>query len=227
MSTDWSMPRRADACAACQHLFEIGESFQAYLYEAAAFGATTDAGDGYARRDYCASCQAPEQPAPVAAWQTRRAAPATRKAPAFDREAIYALFERLGEAEETSGGDPALPPEEHAVLESPAVAAGEVVVPGARQTASQVQLRFILALLLWRKRVLKLERTLALDGHEVWEFSAARTGTVHRVPRPALEEAQLEQLSGQVEQLLAGQTGEWEHGAVREERADEAERADG
>jgi hypothetical protein len=73
------------------------------------------------------------------------------------------------------------------------------------QKPHQVQFRFVLALLLWRKKVLRLERTVPNGEHEAWEFVAARTGTPHRVVRPDLDEHQLEQLSGQLEQLLAGQ----------------------
>ena len=165
MSVDWSMPRRADVCASCQRAFAVGEAVQAFLYDAAA---------GYERRDYCQTCQPPEQPAPLGVWKTRRPEPATRKVQPFDREAIYGFFERLEDAQEPH----------------------------------QVQFRFVLALLLWRKKVLRLERTAAVDGHEAWEFVAARTGTPHRVVRPELDEQQLERLSGQLEQLLAGQPGE-------------------
>lgn len=73
---------------------------------------------------------------------------------------------------------------------------------------SRVQFRFVLALLLWRKKVLKMERAVDDGGREIWEFLVPRTGTVHRVARPDLDEQQLEQLSAQLEQLLAGQPGE-------------------
>ncbi len=73
---------------------------------------------------------------------------------------------------------------------------------------SHGQFRFVLALLLWRKKVLKLERATAADGREVWEFVAAGSGATYRVPRPELDEAQLENLSTQLERLLSGQPGE-------------------
>lgn len=73
---------------------------------------------------------------------------------------------------------------------------------------NQLQFRFVLALLLWRKKVLRLERTVKEGGREVWEFLTARTGAGHRVQRPDLDEEQLEQLSVQLEQLLAAQPGE-------------------
>ena len=72
----------------------------------------------------------------------------------------------------------------------------------------QVQFRFVLALLLWRKKVLKLEQTRDEPGGEVWEFTMPRTGSVHRVERPDLDEAQLERLSTQLELLMAGRAGD-------------------
>jgi hypothetical protein len=67
----------------------------------------------------------------------------------------------------------------------------------------KAQFRFVLALLLWRKRVLKLDRSLTVGEHEEWEFSVPAIGEVHRVARPELAEDELERLSGQLEQLLA------------------------
>lgn len=78
------------------------------------------------------------------------------------------------------------------------------------QAASAVQFRFVLSLLLWRKKALKLERTATFDNREVWEFATPGGGPLHRVVRPELDEAQLENLSNQVEQLLSGAGGSFE-----------------
>ena len=165
LSTDWTMPHRADACTACGHSFDFGEAFRAFLYE-------TD--QGYQRRDYCHACQPPAEPAPLGHWQTRRPEPTAKKVLPFDREAIYGFFERLEDVSEPS----------------------------------QVQFRFVLALLLWRKKVLRLERTVADPEHETWEFVAVRSGTAHPVARPDLDEEQLEHLSTQLERLLASGPGQ-------------------
>ncbi len=165
MATEWNMPRRTDTCQACTRGFEIGETFQAFLHE-------TD--EGYERRDYCQKC-IPENPAgAIGSWKARRLAPATKKVLPFDRDAVYAFFELLEDAE----------------------------------ASHQVQFRFVLALLLWRKKALKLERTTEQNGRELWDFVTPRTGARHSVERPDLDEAQLEQLSGQLEQLLAGEPGD-------------------
>lgn len=161
MSTDWTMPRRADACTACQRPFAAGEVFHAFLYEAP---------DGYERRDFCPGCPPPPDRTPIASWKTRRTEPAARRSLTFDRQAVYGVFERLDEAREPR----------------------------------QIQFRFILALLLWRKKVLRLTGTAANADGEVWEFTPAAGDGVHRVRRPELDEEQLEQLSAQLEQLLAG-----------------------
>lgn len=65
------------------------------------------------------------------------------------------------------------------------------------------QFRFVLALLLWRKKVLALQDTLERDDGEVWRFTAGKDKQVHDVRRPELDEAEVERLSRQLEDLLA------------------------
>lgn len=71
----------------------------------------------------------------------------------------------------------------------------------------QVQFRFLLALLLWRKRALKLEGTRENAGVELWDFNDPRTGAAHAVARPDLDESELERLSSELESLIAGGAG--------------------
>ncbi|MGD8452224.1 MAG: hypothetical protein PVJ57_10435 [Phycisphaerae bacterium] len=68
----------------------------------------------------------------------------------------------------------------------------------------KVQFRFLLALLLWRKKVLKFRETAEANGRECWVFSVTGGDQTYRVVRPELDEAQLEELSSQLEQVLAG-----------------------
>lgn len=75
---------------------------------------------------------------------------------------------------------------------------------------ARLRFRFVLALLLWRKKVLKLEHTRTTDPGEAWEFAMPRTGATYVVPRPDLDVEQLEHLSDQLEHLLAGQPGEFD-----------------
>lgn len=67
----------------------------------------------------------------------------------------------------------------------------------------QVQFRFILALLLWRKKVLRYDGTMDEDGREWWQFRAPDEDEPLQVERPALDEQEMDRLSAQLEQLLA------------------------
>ncbi|MBI5866425.1 MAG: hypothetical protein HZB38_18295, partial [Planctomycetes bacterium] len=78
------------------------------------------------------------------------------------------------------------------------------------ETPEQIQFRFVLALLLWRKKALKLADTITEADREIWRFTQAQTQDAHHVVRPDLDEEQMERLSRQLEQLLAGQSGELE-----------------
>jgi len=76
-------------------------------------------------------------------------------------------------------------------------------------TPEKVQFRFVLALLLWRKRVLKFDASEPdAAGVETWQFHQTGSGDRFAVVRPELDEDRIEQLSTQVEQLLAGGSGE-------------------
>ena len=70
-------------------------------------------------------------------------------------------------------------------------------------TAEKQQFRFVLALLLWRKKLLKFDDTGVDDeGREVWNFKLPREGSVRSVVKPDLDEDQIETLSAQLEALL-------------------------
>lgn len=161
MATDWQMPRRSEACQACNKSFAVGDAIRVLLYESPA---------GYERRDFCGTCEHPVEPPPLALWRTHRPAPSTRPAHAFDREAIFGFFLRMS------------------AVEQPA----------------QIQFRFVLALLLWRKRVLKFTDSRVENGAEAWHFVTVRGDQSFDVVKPELDEDQIERLSQQLETLLAG-----------------------
>lgn len=75
-------------------------------------------------------------------------------------------------------------------------------------TPEKLQLRFVLALLLWRKKVFKLDRSEPGDRGEVWHFVEPRTDEAHAVERPDLDEDRLERLGAQLEALLTGEVGD-------------------
>ena len=69
----------------------------------------------------------------------------------------------------------------------------------------RVQLRFILALMLMRKRRLKYQRSIYEDGQEIWLMQRAGEATVHRVVNPQLDESQIDELTEQLGAILSGQ----------------------
>ncbi len=71
------------------------------------------------------------------------------------------------------------------------------------EAADKAQFRFVLGLLLWRKKVLKLEQTWRDGETERWRFSLPSDGTTHETVNPDLDEIQIERLSEQVERLLS------------------------
>lgn len=73
------------------------------------------------------------------------------------------------------------------------------------QSEMKQRFRFILALLLLRKRVLKLDNTVREDGLEYWELRLVKDQSVHRLVNPELNAAQIETLSAQMTQLLTGE----------------------
>ncbi len=75
-------------------------------------------------------------------------------------------------------------------------------------TPERRQLRFVLALLLWRKKILKFDRSESDAGQEVWHFTSPPDGAAHAVVRPDLDEQQLERLGAQLEALLSGEVGD-------------------
>jgi hypothetical protein len=160
MSRDWQMPRSSFACVLGDRAFEPGEEFRTYLFASR---------DGYERRDYCLTCLPPDESAAVGSWKTRRPLPAERRAPTFDREAIYGLFQSLEDA----------------------------------QRREQREFRFVLALVLWRRRVIRFVSSAEELQGEVWRFTGPGEAE-HRVERPMLDEDRIQKLSVELEELLSG-----------------------
>lgn len=161
MATEWQMSRRSDHCLSCAAALGAGAVYRAYLYESA---------QGYERRDYCDVCTPPADPAPVGFWRGRRPVSTdSASAAPFDREAVFAFFQRLSD-----------------------------------DTPERRQFRFVLALLLWRKKVLKLESADSGANGETWRFVAPHVGESYAVERPDLSDDDATRLSADVERLIAG-----------------------
>jgi hypothetical protein len=66
----------------------------------------------------------------------------------------------------------------------------------------KVNFRFVLALILMRKRCLKYDSTRIEDGKELWSLRVVGEKQTVEVINPHLDEEQIEQLSSQIGQIL-------------------------
>ncbi len=71
----------------------------------------------------------------------------------------------------------------------------------------KIRFRFVLALLLMRKRLLKFEQTLRDGDHELWQmrFVKEPTAGLHLVENPQLSDDQIETVSAQLRAILQGE----------------------
>jgi hypothetical protein len=77
-------------------------------------------------------------------------------------------------------------------------------------TASRLQFRFVLALILMRKRLLRYERTVPDGDAEHWMMRLARDRSEHRVINPHLTDDQIEGVSRQLGVILHGDMGDFD-----------------
>ncbi len=68
--------------------------------------------------------------------------------------------------------------------------------------------RFVLSLILLRKRLVKYERTVREDLREFWEMRLMRDKSLHRVYNPALADAEIEELTRELKAILQGDVPE-------------------
>ena len=74
---------------------------------------------------------------------------------------------------------------------------------------ARVQFRFVLALILMRKRLLRYEGSKVEAGVEVWRMVLMTDRSEHRVVNPRLTDEQIEGVSSQLSAILHGDMGEW------------------
>lgn len=98
---------------------------------------------------------------------------------------------------------------------------------------TKLRFRFVLALILLRKRLLKYERTLRQADGEYWEMRLTGSKSRHRVFNPVMEEAEIQAVSGELGVILhdhaLGEATDQEPPAVAEPpqaSPDAAERAE-
>jgi hypothetical protein len=96
----------------------------------------------------------------------------------------------------------------------------------------RLQFRFVLALILMRKRLLRYEGSAVREGVETWELVLTHEQTRHQVINPRLTDDQIEGVSKQLGAILHGDMGEWtlardENGSATELPADKDQNGDG
>lgn len=72
------------------------------------------------------------------------------------------------------------------------------------QSEMQQQFRFVLALLLMRKRLLRFEQANKEESGEYWQMRLLADKSLHRVLNPQLSDEQIARLSAQLTALLSG-----------------------
>ncbi|MDX2197448.1 MAG: hypothetical protein SF069_00580 [Phycisphaerae bacterium] len=100
---------------------------------------------------------------------------------------------------------PELSARKHATLDRAALLQFfQHLTPGPEET-EKLQFRFVLALLLWRQKVVRLVDTVNDEsGAETWQFVEPHANESYSVIRPPLADEEIERLSTQLERLIGG-----------------------
>ena len=69
----------------------------------------------------------------------------------------------------------------------------------------KVNFRFVLALILMRKRILKYEDSHREDDKEIWQMRLVRETKIREVINPKLDNEQIEQVSQELSSILQGE----------------------
>lgn len=68
----------------------------------------------------------------------------------------------------------------------------------------RINFRFVLMLILMRKRILKYVNTIQKDGTEIWQMRQVGTDTQHSVINPHLDEEKIQEVSEELSAILRG-----------------------
>ena len=80
---------------------------------------------------------------------------------------------------------------------------------GDETEPTRLQFRFVLALILMRKRLLRYEGSTIESGADVWRMLLTTDRSTHGVVNPRLTDEQIEGVSSQLSAILHGDMGEW------------------
>ncbi len=73
---------------------------------------------------------------------------------------------------------------------------------GKETEQEKINFRFVLALILMRKRILKYDETINKDDKEIWRLRIVGEKNIVEIVNPHLDEEQVEQLSSQIGEIL-------------------------
>ena len=85
----------------------------------------------------------------------------------------------------------------------------------------RLQFRFVLALILMRKRILKYEETLLDGGLEFWLMRLSKQSEVYRVLNPRLSDDEIENVSQELGAILHGDVADVVDTEIQDGRSDE------
>lgn len=83
------------------------------------------------------------------------------------------------------------------------------------EDASRLRFRFVLALILMRKRILRYDASEVREGTEYWRMTMPSDQSTHEVVNPRLTDDQVELVSEEISAILHGDMGVW--GAVTDQ----------
>lgn len=182
---EWSIGRNSKQCATCDRAFTGGDEFFSALY---------DDGDKFFRRDFCANCwDGCGSKAIFSFWKARVLVENkdTHRV-AFDADIILDLFLRI---ESKSAGS---------VVASNGAIAPESV-PDAEldvNRTSAVNLQFVLALFLMRKKIFKLKHSCKVAEGEKMVFYFPKGKRDVEVINPELTPDEIERITEKVKTLF-------------------------
>jgi hypothetical protein len=186
-------------CSACEHEVPCDTGY---------FSAVSFQEDVFLRKNYCEPCWKPKADQAFAFWRTRRPPVVSDKPKRvrFDTALIFEFFRRLDDSTAwTSAANPA-----HGAGDL-AHGAGDLAHGAGDEPGTTVespsggekeQLRFVLALLLVRKKALQFVNSYHVDGRECLKLVEKGSQVVHWVHNPELDDEQLERVKGKIGDLL-------------------------
>lgn len=79
----------------------------------------------------------------------------------------------------------------------------------SEEDPARVRFRFVLALILMRKRLLRYENSEMVDDQEIWTMTTPKDHMTHKLVNPRLTDDQIEDVSEQITGILHGDMGAW------------------